>query len=960
MTWFGSKAMKDQKRQTLTAQIQNKVIPKVLLATMLLTYIIATTFFVAGQNQLRQQHQLDIEKLTNSIEISIQNLNTTISGLAKNDLLINGLIDYQMRDEYLPLFFQGLTLVRDQQASAALFDFSGEPILSNNWKNLPDYISDGSWQETVLKQSKSFIYLDASGLTIIEPIVMSEQSEGALALYVASIDSLLSWPESDINKYIFDSENNLLFATTKNNNISQLADVETLSGYVHKSKWGDFQVVSQEPYSLAYRHLVWLIPILIVAVAGTLLGSAFGVRHAAKQAAKTLRILHQSLREQMDKNTSQGNSVEIIKEEHANEPIELSDIRTSYDDLLEQVLSLSLSNTKISNVLNSLRELLLVADSNGQKVLANTASEQFFLSEAEQQKIVAQATYGLSDQNAFAFTSTHVRNASNHTIAWTAVNLFNSHQEKSGTIVTGEDVTEKMLLEAKANLRQKAVDVSSAAIFIADVSIDTKPLVYINQAFTDVTAYSPEQAIGKSYTFLKGEESEPELLQKLHDAIASHSPIELTLTNYKKDGIPFINRLSLTPVFESDNSVKYYVGVIRDISVEQKSAKYLEEAKREAERTAAAQARFFASMNHELRTPLHGINGMLNALTSTALNKEQKRYVELAGLSSNNLLTIVNDVLVYAKAESGELTLKAETIDIKKFLVDLKEAYTLQCEQQQLAFILLDNIDESLWLSIDKVRLRQVLDNLFNNALKFTKIGKITLSLEASQIENEQVLLKFSLIDTGEGIDNQQIEHVFKRFMQARSSNRDIDRGTGLGLAICKQIVTLMGGEISVQSELGIGSSFVFSARAKIAGEQKSASDALTMRNALGSYKPAVLVVEDNEINQEVVLANLKGARTIVANNGLEALRILESAKIKFDLILMDCQMPEMDGYTASTLIRDGQAGEHYRDIPIIALTAYVSSEDQEKCKAAGMNDFLGKPFNPVELLHKVNQWGQR
>ena len=184
--------MTNQKRQTLTAQIRQRVIPKVLLVTSLLTLAIAFSFFIAGQEQVRQQHQADIDKMTTSLDLSVRNLQSNIRGLAKNDLLINGLIDYQMRDEYLPLFFQSLSLVRDQQASAALFDFAGDIILANNWEAIPQELAQTNWQKEVLENSQSFILMNASGLTIIEPIMFSGAAEGALAIYVKDFNSILS------------------------------------------------------------------------------------------------------------------------------------------------------------------------------------------------------------------------------------------------------------------------------------------------------------------------------------------------------------------------------------------------------------------------------------------------------------------------------------------------------------------------------------------------------------------------------------------------------------------------------------------------------------------------------------------------------------------------------------------------------------------------------------------------
>ena len=598
--------MTNQKRQTLTAQIRQRVIPKVLLVTSLLTLAIAFSFFIAGQEQVRQQHQADIDKMTTSLDLSVRNLQSNIRGLAKNDLLINGLIDYQMRDEYLPLFFQSLSLVRDQQASAALFDFAGDIILANNWEAIPQELAQTNWQKEVLENSQSFILMNASGLTIIEPIMFSGAAEGALAIYVKDFNSILSKSPSDINKFVFDEAGGLLYSSSLTNNVTSMNDTRALEGFIYQSTWRGFSVVSQESYQLAYRHLLWLIPILLIAILGTLFGSLYGVSRASRSAARTFEILHRSLQDQVANSgrekPKRSNKVEKNNEKGSEkdeeEPVELANIRDSYTELTEQVLSLSLSNSKITSVLNSLHELLIVTDFNRELMLQNQASQVFFSQEDERDAVINMAVEKLLNSSEARFNSNYSLDGETRTIAWTAVKLLDASEEHIGFVLTGDDVSEKLSLEAKANLRRKAMDASSAAISVSDITLPHQPLVYVNDAFTEITGYSKEEALGRNCKFLQGDNTEPQALIDIRYAIDHHLPIVTTLNNYKKDGELFLNRLSLTPVFENDNSVRYYVGVQQDVSVEKKSAEYLEAAKQDAERTAAAQARFFASNNH--------------------------------------------------------------------------------------------------------------------------------------------------------------------------------------------------------------------------------------------------------------------------------------------------------------------------------------------------------------------------
>jgi len=373
----------------------------------------------------------------------------------------------------------------------------------------------------------------------------------------------------------------------------------------------------------------------------------------------------------------------------------------------------------------------------------------------------------------------------------------------------------------------------------------------------------------------------------------------------------------------------------------------------EAKAATEAKSTFLANMSHEIRTPMNGVIGMIELVSRSKLDDEQRDFIATAKRCAESLMIIINDILDLSKIEAGELTIELVAFDLEQLFTDLIHDLQFQANKKELKLELVKKTLQQSKVMGDPYRITQILNNLLSNAIKFTQSGSIIVEYSLLQ-HDEQLRLSVVVSDTGIGVSDAALPHLFDSFSQADMSTTRNFGGTGLGLAITKQLCELMGGGISAQSQLGKGSAFQFSvtlAYPDPATTQKQKPHLIQSGANFANLR--VLLVEDNLINQEVMLAILESLeiKVDVANDGLEALTMLSHSKSKtFDLILMDCQMPNLDGYEATRRIRAGDAGEQFCKIPIIALTANTMNSERDKCFAAGMNEYLTKPISTEAL----------
>ncbi len=386
-----------------------------------------------------------------------------------------------------------------------------------------------------------------------------------------------------------------------------------------------------------------------------------------------------------------------------------------------------------------------------------------------------------------------------------------------------------------------------------------------------------------------------------------------------------------------------------------------ENARAKAEMASQAKSEFLATMSHELRTPLNGVLGMVDLIEEEPLSRRQRDYLQTARASTEDLLTVISDILDYARIDSGHMQLESHEFDLRTLISNCAASYRHAAEEQGLSLSVkfLGEWPEHPLVVGDPGRLRQILAGLLDNAIKFTGAGYINVIAEFVPLESNCLLLNCSVNDSGAGIPAERLQDIFNSFEQLDSGNMRDYGGTGLGLSLVQRLVELMGGHIQVETDLGKGSSFRFELPFELAEGVQPAPTTVAPARRLNGEPAHALIVEDNLVNQRVAKAMLDrlGFQTDAASNGREAVELVKQNHNGYDIILMDCQMPVMDGYEATRQIREWEQSNGQAGIPIIALTADVLPGTESVCLDSGMNGYLAKPVRKDKLQQVLGQW---
>ena len=540
--------------------------------------------------------------------------------------------------------------------------------------------------------------------------------------------------------------------------------------------------------------------------------------------------------------------------------------------------------------------------------------------------------------------------------------------------------------QERAMLFETVLKSANDGIIITKAALDNPgpEIIYVNEAFTEISGYQPEEIIGKSPRILQNEFTKRETLDAMKKALKEGKPFKDELLNISKDGRNYWLDISIVPIKNAAGVVTHFAAIERDITAKKQeeldqknvwvqlkranlkaeaATRDLQDSLQKAEAANKAKGDFLANMSHELRTPMNGVLGMAQLLTDTALDAEQQELVSTINSSGENLLMLLNDILDFSKIEAGALELETIAFGFTDALHKAGNLLRPQAEKKGVELMVSVDSDVPDYVWGDLGRTNQIIINLVGNAIKFTDRGHVRIKASTKEHGNGNRLY-VAVEDTGMGIPAHKLGEIFEKFTQADASVTRKYGGSGLGLAITKQLVTLMGGEIGVESAEGKGSTFWFAIPCNPAEENQVAiqSDDRTIfcqavENRLPIESAKILLVDDYHVNQvfaEKLLRKFGVTQIDLAENGL--ITIEKYHANRYDMIFMDCQMPELDGYITTQEIRVAEtSGTHHT--PIVAMTANAMMGDREKCLNAGMDDYLSKPLRADHLKKVLNTW---
>ncbi len=533
------------------------------------------------------------------------------------------------------------------------------------------------------------------------------------------------------------------------------------------------------------------------------------------------------------------------------------------------------------------------------------------------------------------------------------------------------DISALRASQDKQRLAAAAVAAVSEGVVITN-AIDGR-IVSVNPAWSTMTGYSAAEALGHTCAFLQGPGTSLQTKQDIREALLQNRPYSGAILNYRKEGTPFWNELTISPVWDAQGRLGQHVGVMRDVTErrvqEEELARHrdhleqlvssrtaaLAAASQQAEAANKAKSAFLANMSHEIRTPLNAIIGLTYLMRLDATSPQQTMRLARVESAGQHLLAIVNDVLDLSKIEADRVRLDDQSFSLKSLVAGVM-SIAVEAAREKGLEVRAETIDVPDWLRGDPTRVRQCWINLAANAVKFTHQGHIVLRAEGLSSPGPERVVRFSVQDTGIGVADELRARLFSPFEQADVSTTRQYGGTGLGLAITQRLARLMGGDAGMESVPGVGSNFWFTVRLQPGGSTPAAlqlPQALSAREQLQQHHwdARILLVEDNQINREVALALLQavGMTADEAVDGLQAVQMGRAAH--YDLVLMDMQMPRMNGLQAARTLRGLPGWQH---TPILALTANVFEEDRRACEAAGMTGFVAKPVAAEDLYNAL------
>ncbi|WP_375437450.1 PAS domain S-box protein [uncultured Hymenobacter sp.] len=655
----------------------------------------------------------------------------------------------------------------------------------------------------------------------------------------------------------------------------------------------------------------------------------------------------------------------ITKYDADGNPLIMTGVHTDISEIKQANLAIESSKRRLSATIANFQEGILLEDENRRVVLVNEAfCSMLSLGKTPEQLVGVETVSLVAAKTATTpepdwLAGRDGRNLKQHAVIGELLPRKNgqvfqrdfipiySDNASLGYLWKFQDVTEQKNAEEALKRREEKYRriIEQMKLGLVETNL-VDEVVYVNQVFCETLGFSTTEIVTQD--FLRP------LLTQETSQVAREGEDAYELSARSKDGSPKWLLVSRAPVYDDERHIIGTIRITLDITHQKELENKLRKAKEHAEESSRAKELFLANMSHEIRTPMNAILGMSQLLAKTPLRPDQDDYLQAIATSGENLLVIINDILDLSKIEAGQLQVEKIGFNVSQLMAQIEKTLLYKAEEKGLSFVTEIAPELPHVLLGDPYRLTQVLLNLAGNAIKFTEKGRVSISCELVGQETKAVEIKFTVADTGIGIAPDYLHHIFQEFSQEDSSVTRKFGGTGLGLSISKSLVNLMGGELQITSEKNKGTASTFSLVLVEGAEadmpRKEVTDHRFREKLRGKE---VLVVEDNKFNRQIARALLTNAHIKVAEAENGALAVEMARTHHYDLILMDVQMPVMNGLEATSVLRQELA----LSTPIIALTANAIKGEREKCLAAGMNDYLAKPFQEDELLKLIGDW---
>ncbi len=947
------------KNKSINFFIASKTIPLLVLILSISCGLLLFLTKKIVDDQLHNDHNKTLDQFHKNFENTLNGLEQQIVNVANNELIINSLIDPQEREHYIPLFIRSFALAGIDKSYIAITDFSGEVVTHNGSLPEIEIFQHLNWEEGVLEDGKNYRYFDENGLFIAAPISFSNAPEGAVIAKIpfSEMHQIISLKDVTHPLVIINKNQDIIYTSDKDNfPLRSKYDQKIYSDwFLSESILTErYRVVSAEPKSVTQKKFYFLLVFMMVAIGVAVLCTAVSITLSSRVISDTLNRFIKAL--------NKPDSINLVND---NDPDELVNIGMQFRSLANDLSEARMLKSSVQSIFNSLSEYLVVFDTSGSATLTNRAFDRLShkidvqieenLDEIIPSKYKDNIVDAKEKNNEFESVYKIIPISDNKTknknciIHWSRSLYYSEKGELEGVIFVGMDVTVARQIEQELHIKNRAIEEASNGIVIADALEKNMPLVYVNQAFTKMTGYSVNEAIGTNCRFLQGEKTDKNTIENIRSAIKNKEQVSEVLLNYRKDGTEFFNQLMLTPIRDHQDQVTHFLGIQLDVTDKVKAEQYLLDAKLKAEESAQLKSEFLASMSHEIRTPMNGVIGMLGLLGNSNLTDQQSRYTNLAKSSAESLLLLINDILDFSKVEAGKMEFDIIDFHLPDMLGELAESMGQRAQEKGLE-LTLDTVDiDTAFVKGDPGRIRQIITNLVGNAIKFTEQGDVVIRTSLQKSPLGRLAFECSVVDSGIGIPENKIDQLFDSFSQVDASTTRQYGGTGLGLAIVKQLCELMDGHITVESNIGEGSEFTFT----ILLDESERQASLVPASTIGNHK--ILVVDDNRIARDILVAQLNqwGAETIDAESGIAALECINSVQSSpFTIAFIDMQMPDMDGKNLAQKIR---VDKRCDNIQLVMMTELNQRVDEQSLSQLSFSAFFPKPVILSDLLDVFN-----